>query len=152
MVKRPVAGASSSNVVAFPPLPRVPRPPDAAADPRQAGARHVIGQLQSSADLLASGPNFATGFWASAVDLGRLQDVLERGLRRFDPASVERRWPEVERWMHDALRSWVQRRKVVRIERRERGIRVEFTTQDDRGYYDYAFDVFPGRVPLRRAS
>jgi hypothetical protein len=152
MVKRPVDGESSSNVVAFPPLPRVPRPPAALADPRQAQARHVVSQLQSSANLPVSGPNFANGFSASAVDLGRLQDVLERGLRRFDLASVERRWPEVERWIHDVLRAWVQRRKVVRIERRERGVRIELTTQDDRGYYDYAFDVFPGRAAPRRPT
>jgi hypothetical protein len=112
----------------------------------------VVSQLQSSANLPVSGPNFANGFSASAVDLGRLQDVLERGLRRFDLASVERRWPEVERWIHDVLRAWVQRRKVVRIERRERGVRIELTTQDGRGYYDYAFDVFPGRAAPRRPT
>lgn len=111
----------------------------------------MIGELQSSTGAPFAGPNFATGFWASAVDLGRLQDILERGLRRFDLASLERRWPEVEPWMYDVLRGWVQRRKVVRIERRELGVRVELTTQDDRGYYDYAFDVFPGRAADRRA-
>jgi hypothetical protein len=33
----------------------------------------------------------------------------------------------------------------LKIERRQEGIRVEMKTQDDLGYYDYAFDVFPRR-------
>ena len=44
--------------------------------------------------------------------------------------------------MRRLLRSWVQRCKLVKIERQELGIRVELDTQDDHGYYTYGFDVF----------
>ena len=61
---------------------------------------------------------------------------------RFRPREV--RWrPRVFSWMRRLLRSWVQRCKLVKIERQELGIRVELETQDDQGYYKYGFDVFP---------
>jgi hypothetical protein len=44
------------------------------------------------------------------------------------------------------LRAWVQRYKHAKIRRREQGVRVEFETQDDHGYYVYGFDVFPGQA------
>jgi hypothetical protein len=92
-----------------------------------------------------AGPNFATGFYASAVDLGRLQAALGRGIARLNMAQVEARWDEIRTWMSGVLRAWVQRYKMVHIERRETGVHVRLETQDDRGYYSYEFDVFPGR-------
>ncbi len=34
----------------------------------------------------------------------------------------------------------------MRIECRQAGIRIELETQDDFGYYEYGFDVFPKRL------
>jgi hypothetical protein len=95
--------------------------------------------------MLVSGPNLSTGFHASAVDVGRLQVALERGLARFDDAQLETRWDEVFNWIRRVVRAWVQRSKRMRIERRQAGIRIELETQDDFGYYEYGFDVFPRR-------
>lgn len=39
----------------------------------------------------------------------------------------------------------MQRHKKMKPSRFATGIRVELQTQDDLGYYDYAFDVFPCR-------
>ncbi len=98
-----------------------------------------------------AGPNLTTGFHASAVDLGRLQTALERGLGRFDAATLESRWDEVFEWIRRVIRAWVQRCKELRIERHEAGIRLDFATQDDLGYYRYGVEVFPGRgLPLRQ--
>jgi hypothetical protein len=90
-----------------------------------------------------AGPNFTTGFHASAVDLGRLQAALTRGVGRLDRAQLEARWDEVFKWIMKVLRAWVQRYKSVHIKRNEIGVRVEMQTQDDHGYYSYGFDVFP---------
>lgn len=90
-----------------------------------------------------AGPNFITGFHASAVDLGRLQAALTRGVGRLDSAQLEARWDEVFKWIMKVLRAWVQRYKSVSIKRNEAGVRVEMQTQDDHGYYSYGFDVFP---------
>ena len=89
--------------------------------------------------------NLTMGYHAAALDLGRLQEVLGKGIARFDMTLVELRWDDVLDWMRAVLRAWVQRYKRLRIERRENGIHVEIDTQDDHGYYSYAFDVFPGR-------
>jgi len=48
-------------------------------------------------------------------------------------------------WIRRVCRAWVQRCKRLRIERRRTGIRIELETQDDLGYYEYGFDVFPKR-------
>jgi hypothetical protein len=42
-----------------------------------------------------SGPNLSTGFYASAVDIGRLQAALEHGLARLDETQLEARWDEI---------------------------------------------------------
>ncbi len=136
-----------NSVVAFPPLPRVPAPPVLPSDTRQTQAAHIIGVVAKAAQstMEVSGPNLVRGFHASAVDLGQLQHTLERGLGRFDDAQIESRWSEVFDWIRRVLRAWVQRCKQMKIERAERGIRIELETQDDLGYYHYAFDVFPSR-------
>lgn len=99
----------------------------------------------ASPSIQVAGPNFATGFHAASVDLGRLQEVVGRGLARFDMPLVEERWDDVLGWIRDVLRGWVQRYKRLKIEKRETGIHIEIETQDDHGYYSYTFDVFPGR-------
>lgn len=144
-VKR--ARAEANPIVRFPPLPPAPEPPVLPDDPRQTRAGRVVGALAGIAQqhMRLSGPNLTTGFHASAVDLGALQHALERGLSRFDPAQIESRWSEVFDWIRRVMSTWVQRYKELRIERRNEGIRIEFQTQDDLGYYDYAFDVFPHR-------
>ena len=103
------------------------------------------------AEMHVSGPNLWTGYYASALDVGRLQAALEQGLGRFDDGQVEARWDEIFDWIRRVVRSWVQRCKQMRLERREAGIRVELETQDDLGYYEYGFDVFPRRgKPVER--
>lgn len=93
--------------------------------------------------MRVAGPNLTTGFRASSVDLGRLQTELARGIARLDAEQLEERWDEAFTWMHRFLASWVQRCKRMKIERQELGVRVELETQDDRGYYNYSFYVFP---------
>jgi hypothetical protein len=141
--KKATHDATGGDVVRFPPIPRVPPPPVLLEDPRQVHARRIIGAVAklAQASMEVAGPNFVKGFHASAVDLGRLQHALERGLARFEAAQIEARWSEVLDWIQRVVGAWVQRRKHLKIERFETGIRVELQTQDDLGYYDYAFDV-----------
>lgn len=147
MASRGRMASKSLGVTPFPPIPKLPKPPQFAADPRQSSSAHVIGAIANIArgTMHVSGPNLSTGFHASAVELGRLQSVLERGLARFDDGQLEARWNEVFDWIRRVARSWVQRCKKMHIERRELGIRIELETQDDLGHYEYGFDVFPRR-------
>lgn len=86
------------------------------------------------------------GFRASAVDLGALQDLIEEALARFEMSQVRERWDvDVRTWIGHTIVSWIQRCKVVQFELGETGIHVKIETQDDRGYYQYELDVFPGR-------
>ena len=101
-------------------------------------------QFQSRAES-----NLSTGYRASAVDIGRLKDAIERGLKSFTITQIREREDEVLRWIYDVLRVWAQRRKTSAITICEAGLRIELQTQDDHGYYDYAFDVFPGRRTAR---
>jgi hypothetical protein len=91
--------------------------------------------------MAVAGPNLVRGFHASSVDLGRLQDALRRGVRRFDDAGLEARWPDVLAWIRRVIAQWVQRYKRLKIERHAGGVHIEIETQDDRGYYRYEFDV-----------
>lgn len=136
---------ATDNVVPFPPLPPIPRAPRLPVDIRQTRTMRILGALAGMAEgsMRVAGPTFTTGFHASAVDLGRLQAALARGVARLDGAQIEARWDEVFGWMMQVLRAWVQRYKSVRIKPGKAGIRVEMTTQDDHGYYFYGFDVFP---------
>jgi hypothetical protein len=132
------------SVARFPPLPAIPPAPQQPPDERQAKAVQIIGGLASAVEteMEVAGPNLTTGYYASSVDLGRLQAELGKGVVRLTAAQLEERWDEVFSWMRRLLRSWVQRCKLVKIERQELGIRVELETQDDHGYYKYGFDVF----------
>lgn len=144
-----------SEVVHFPPLPPLPEPPRPGADPRQRSLQHVASGLSG---LLGDGvhlqtANTSTGFFASAVDLGRLKAALEDGLRRFDIDALRARWDvDVRDWTADLVSTWVQRVKQLGLDLRERGVRLHVHTQDDLGYYEYVFDVFPGRAPRDAAS
>ena len=73
--------------------------------------------------------------------------MLEQELSRVSPEQQEARWDELRRWILQLLRTWVQRCKMLRVERRGSGIYVEQQTQDDLGYYTCTFDVFPRRRP-----
>jgi hypothetical protein len=151
MASRDRTARKSQEVTAFPPLPRPPKTPRLPVDPRQSSSAHVIGAVAGPArgEMQVSGPNLSTGFYASAVDIGRLQAALERGLARFDDSQLETRWDEIFDWIRRVARMWVQRCKRMRIERRQVGIRIELETQDDLGYYEYGFDVFPRRGTSR---
>ena len=135
-------------VAQFPPIPRVPDPPRFPPDPRQTRSARIISNIaeriaQTGMDV--AGPNLVSGYHASAINLGQLQQTLEHGLSRFDQARLTARWPEVLGWINEVLVTWIQRPKETRVELKEKGIRIELTSQDDLGYYDYAFDVFPNR-------
>lgn len=99
----------------------------------------------SKTGFVGAAPRFATGFYASAVDLGKLQTALARGISRFDMTQVHDRWDEIREWMHHALQIWVQRSQLTKLDVRETGIRVTLETKDDHGSYSYGLDVFPGR-------
>lgn len=137
----------NGRVAPFPPLPPIPPPPKLPADGRQSAVKRIVGALTDFAegDMGVAGPNLSTGFYASAVDVGRLQAELTQGISRLTAAQFEQRWEEVFDWIRRMLRTWVQRCKQMKIERREGGIRIELETQDDHGYYKYGFDAFPGK-------
>lgn len=129
-------------------LPSVPPPPSFGPDPRQEIFYRTVGHL--SAEFQGKGEihvaSTATGYPASAVDLGRLQAEIERALAGLTPDEIRARWSaEVLPWLAEFTRNWIQRRKTLQAEIRERGIALTIETQDDSGHYTYAFDVFPGR-------
>ncbi len=141
------AAEATPTVVRFPPMPQIPSPPRLPLDPRQAKLMSLLDRAAaiSTTGFVGAAPRFATGFHSSAVDLGKLQAALARGISRFDMAQVHDRWDEIREWMHRALQAWVQRSLYAKLEVHKTGIRVEFKTQDDHGSYNYGFDVFPGR-------
>ena len=138
-----------SDVVRFPPLPPIPIRPVGPADERQQTFHQIVGRITDG--LTEQGNvgviNSATGFRASAVDLGVLQDMIEDGFERLGMEQVRERWEvDVRAWLVSMLRNWVQRCKFLHFDLAEKGIHIKIQTQDDRGYYDYEFDVFPGRT------
>src|SRR2546428_5172992 len=125
---------SSGDVVPFPPLARTPPPPRSRFDPRQANVARIVGALLDAVGGSAGTrpTNLATGFRASAVDVGRVKAIVEAGIAAFDMHQVKARWKrDVRAWMVGTLRAWVQRCKLIRLRPREAGIRVELQTQDD---------------------
>ena len=97
--------SKSREVAPFPPIPRAPKAPQLPADPRQSNSAHTIGAIAGIAGsaMRVSGPNLSTGFYASAVDVGRLQAALEHGLARFDNSQLEARWDEIFDWIRRSL-------------------------------------------------
>jgi len=136
-------------VVQFPPLPPLPQAVAAPPDDRQRTYTQIIGNLTDalSGQMGAtSSSGVETGYRASAVDLGALQDILSAAIVHFDMEQVRARWSEdLFEWMRAALAVCVQRRKAIRFDLEENGVHVTLDTQDDRGYYRYEFDIFPGR-------
>ena len=136
----------------FPPIPRVPDAPRFPPDARQTRSARIIGNIAeqiAQTGMEVAGPNLVSGYHASAVNLGQLQQTLEHGLSRFDHERLTARWAEVLGWINEILVTWIQRPKETCVELKEKGIRIELTSQDDLGYYDYAFDVFPTRGKAR---
>ena len=140
-----------SKVVPFPPLPPVQAPPAASPDPRQETFYSVVGtitaeMIRQSPDATVHTGNGVTGYRASAVDVGHIQELLEAGIRHFDMDDVRARWNvDLFQWFLSALSGWIQRRKYLHFDLEDNGIRVTIQTQDDRGYHHYEFDVFPGK-------
>ena len=95
----------------FPPLARTPPPPRSRFDPRQANVARVVGALLDAVGGSAGArpANLATGFRASAVDVGRVKAIVEAGIAAFDMHQVKTRWKrDVRAWMVGTLRAWVQ--------------------------------------------
>jgi hypothetical protein len=139
-----------SDVARFPPLPPMPDPPTGLVDERQQafGAfSSRIGEALDGESAQVGVINVVTGYPAAAVNLGELQEVLEAALQRFDMKEVRDRWDDdVFVWLRRVLLAWVQRCKFIHFDlESERGIHIQLQTQDDRGYYQYEFDIFPGR-------
>lgn len=135
-------------MVHFPPFPTIPPAPAGGVDVRQRQFRHIAGAL---ADQLlhgaAGGANVISGFRASAVDLGALQNVLNGGLSRRTMHDVRDRWDsDAGRWVSGVILAWVQRVKEMSFQLAELGVHVSLQTQDDHGSYLYQFDIFPGRT------
>ena len=80
------------NVVRFPPLPEIPVPPRSERDARQKRAEHVIGALADALGMPDAYAGKIVGFRASAVDVGALQDMIERAIAAFDMGQVRDRW------------------------------------------------------------
>jgi len=127
-------------------LPPVPPPPMVGTDPRQANFIRIsanIGAQLGATNLVTI--NVSRGFFAANVNVGVVQSALAAPLVGMNITAVKKRWAaELHDWMLTLLETWVQRLKTIKLVVRPNGIRVEFTTQDDHGYYAYGFDVFPG--------
>lgn len=123
-------------------MPSVKPPaPGRGTDPRQASALRVIEGL---AGRLPSALHTGSGFRASCVDLGELKELVESGTKRLTMAQLEARFHEdIQSFIHSVVTMWVQRPKEISSELRADGVRVHLRTQDDLGYYEYAFDVLP---------
>jgi hypothetical protein len=135
------------TVVRFPPLPAIPAPPVIGPDPRQRHTNHFLsGIITALAGETVIRPARMSGFRASAVDVGAIQEMLGRGIALLDMAGVRERWDDdLRTWMDDVILAWVQRCKFIHMELEETGITITIETQDDCGYYTYEFDVLPGR-------
>ena len=118
-------------------------------DRRQRRAAGTLRKLRAQlGGMVPADTNIEAGYPASSVDLGRLQEMLERSLSGLDMVGVRHRWDEdVEEFLLRTVRAHVQRVKELSVDCRETGIHISFRTQDDLGYYRYAFDVFPVREP-----
>ena len=84
-------GPQGDNPVArFPPLPAIPPAPQQPPDERQAKASQIIGGLAGAVEteMQVAGPNLTTGYYASSVDLGRLQAELGKGVARLTAAQL----------------------------------------------------------------
>jgi len=138
-----------SEVVRFPPLPPVPIPPSGPLDERQNTFRRIIGNITGELfqqDGEVGVVSMVTGYRASAVDVGQLQQMIDDAISTWTMDMVRDRWKaDLFEWLHQLLRGWVQRCKHMQFDIEGKGIGIHLETQDDRGYYNYDFDAFPGR-------
>jgi len=117
-------------------------------DPRQDVGRRTISRGTAQQGRRGNGVayNLTHGMGAASVNLARLQELLEGIMSALTVAEMGARWEDdVRESLQDALLEWVQRVDAFELEAHESGARVSFQTQDDFGYYQYAFDAFPGR-------
>lgn len=140
--KKPFAAPSAPSRWRCPAIPKPPK----LEDPRQGLLRHVAQAFhRAQADQVSvSASNTTSGFRASAADLGALQDLIRTGLAGLDEGELDAEWDEVEKYVKRVVRTWVQRVKRARVAHEGLKVRVELVTQDDRGFYDYAFEVLLG--------
>ncbi len=130
----------------------MPTPPVGPPDPRQETFYGITGGLarqllQDEGAVTTTGT--VSGFRASAVDVGQLQEWIEEAIELFDMNQVRERWDvDLRQWIAHSLVSWIQRCKYVHCDLGEKGVTIRIETQDDRGCYTYEFDVFPGRKAL----
>jgi len=117
-------------------------------DPRQDMGRRTLGRgtVQQGRRGGTVMYNLTHGMAAARVDLARLQELLEGIMADLTVAEMTARWDDdVREALQDALLEWVQRVDAFELEAHESGARVSIQTQDDFGYYQFAFDAFPGR-------
>ncbi len=125
----------------------VPEPPRF-HDPRQLRSRSIIRSTTAQSGRRSAGAvvNIESGFGAAGVNVGELQDMLERMISGLDAKQLLVRWEaDIDPLFTEALFGWVQRIKELELMVEDDGVRVELVTQDDHGEYAYRFDVFPGR-------
>ena len=78
--------------------------------------------------------------------MGQLQQMIDDAISTWTMDMVRDRWKaDLFEWLHQLLRGWVQRCKHMQFDIEGKGIGIHLETQDDRGYYNYDFDAFPGR-------
>ena len=81
------------------------------------------------------------------MNLARLQGLLEGVIVNFEMAELSDRWDDdVQAALQDVVLEWVQRVDAFDMQLHESGVSISLQTQDDYGYYQYGFDVFPGRT------
>ncbi|HCH61820.1 MAG TPA: hypothetical protein DFR83_03370 [Deltaproteobacteria bacterium] len=117
-------------------------------DPRQDLGRRTLGKGTAQLGRRGSSVmyNLATGMAASAVNLGKLQSLLEGVICELEMPELSERWDdEVRGALQDAVLEWVQRVDAFELEVHDSGVSISLQTQDDYGFYQYGFDVFPGR-------
>ena len=101
-----MTGDLPPGLVHFPPLPPLPEPRRVGDDPRQRTMQRVTANLSRllADEMRLQTANTTTGFFASAVDLGRLKTALEDGLQRFDIDTIRARWEvDVRDWIADLV-------------------------------------------------
>ena len=128
-------------------LGEVPEPPPF-ADPRQLRSRNIIRSATAQLGRRGGGSmvNLESGWGAAGVNLGELQDLLEKLISGIDATELLHRWDdEVDELFTSAIFQWVQRVKELEMMVEDDCVRIEIVTQDDHGAYAYRFDAFPGR-------
>lgn len=104
------------------------------SDPRQSSYLNAVNKIKEDMENVRSHEE-ETVMYASAVNLGRLQDNLKNLMEKKEITSEE----DIIEFIRDS----VQRVKSYEIKPQEPFIPgiyyVKFTTKDDYGFYDYAF-------------